>query len=77
MINRRSYGLRLCRWLEQSSTSIPKKQAAEGPRGPPSSCPLDSGSHINAHAQRPGRAHARVQTGYMGNRLTGNMGNTG
>jgi hypothetical protein len=30
---------------------------------------LDSGSHINVHAQRPERAARAVQTGYIGNRL--------
>ncbi len=38
MINRRSYGLRLFRWLEQSPA--PTKPDAKGTRGPPSSWSL-------------------------------------
>ena len=37
MINRRSYGLHLFRWLEHSPTTLTKQQDAKGTRGPPAS----------------------------------------
>jgi len=53
MINRRNYGLRFRRWLEHRLP--PAQHATKAPRDPPSAPALDSGSHINARAQRPAK----------------------
>jgi len=59
MINRRGYWLRL---FHGSVSYEEVTQAHSGP-GPPDTtrARLDIGSHINAHAQRPGREHREHQ----------------
>ena len=53
MINRRCYGLRLFGWLEAFPGNAQEEPEGEKRTREPSVMTLDSGSHINAHAQRP------------------------